>query len=48
MHEATSMLATIQLLGLKHPPWLVIGGVLAAALLSRSMMFLIAILRHKD
>ncbi len=48
LHHAKSTLATFHLLGIKHPPWLVIGVVLAAALLSRSMMFLIAMLRHRD
>lgn len=48
VHQAGSMMAAFHLLGLKHPPWLVIGLVLGAALLSRSMMFFIAMLRHKD
>lgn len=48
LHHAKSTLATFHLLGIKHPPWLVIGAVLLAALLSRSMMFLIAMLRHRD
>ncbi len=48
MRGTGSMLATFHLLGLKHPPWLVIGLVLLAALVSRSLMFVIGMLRHKD
>lgn len=47
-HEVGSMLATLHLLGLKRPPWLIVGLVLGVALLSRSMVFLCAMLRHKD
>ena len=47
-HEVGITLATLRLLGLKRPPWLIIGLVLGVALLSRSMVFLCAVLRHKD
>jgi hypothetical protein len=46
VHDIAGTVAAFHLLGLKRPPWLVLGLVLLAALVSRSLMFLIAMLRH--
>ena len=48
MHLAMSIaVMNFHIPGLKHPPWLVLGGVLAAAMLSRSLVFVIAMFRDK-
>lgn len=47
MHNFPSAVAAFHLLDFKHPPWLVLSLVLGAALVSRSLMFLVSILRDR-
>lgn len=47
LHIPGPLATAFHLPGLKRPPWLIIGLVLAAAVVSRSMMFLMAMLRKK-
>ncbi len=47
MHGLPSTVAAFRLLNFKHPPWLILGLVLGAALVSRSLMFLIAMWRDQ-
>lgn len=43
----TMAVMNFHLFGMKHPPWLILGAVLVAALLSRSLVFVIAMFRTK-